>query len=286
LYLCVLMRQPACLDDGLYQTSCHGKLGLPLFFLSEAAERTAVKIKLFLFLLGCIAFLCGAAEKSEFDNLLLGNPSKADIVIDRRGFAVGFSNQHRQPLWVIYKLTATELQAEPYKRSNRFKHDPLIPRSAYPKEYTRSGFDRGHLAPAADMAFSKQTMLDSFLMSNMSPQLPGFNRGVWKRLEELVRAIALKEKEIYVVTGAIFPPASEAKYLPSGKITIPKAFYKVIYDLTPPQKMIGFIIPHRSSNQPLRVFVVSVDEVEKQTGLDFFSKLPDDLEERLESIFY
>ena len=134
-------------------------------------------------------------------------------------------------------------------------------------------------------SFSKQTMLDSFLMSNMSPQLPGFNRGIWKRLEELVRAIALKEKEIYVVTGAIFPSAAEAKYLPSGKITIPKEFYKVIYDLTPPVKMIGFIIPHRSSDQPLQVFTVSVDEVEKQTGLDFFSKLPDDLEERLETVF-
>ena len=244
-----------------------------------------MKIKLFLFLLGCIAFLCGAAEKSEFDNLLLGNPSKADIVIDRRGFAVGFSNKHRQPLWVIYKLTAEELQTEPHKRSNRFRHDHLIRQSAYPKEYTRSGFDRGHLAPAADMVFSKQTMLDSFLMSNMSPQLPGFNRGVWKRLEDLVRTIALKEKEIYVVTGAIFPSAAEAKHLQSGSITIPAAFYKVIYDLTPPQKMIGFIIPHRSSDQPLQVFAVSVDEVEKQTGLDFFSKLPDDLEERLEMVF-
>ena len=72
------------------------------------------------------------------------------------------------------------------------------------------------------------------LMSNMSPQLPGFNRGIWKRLEELVRAIALKEKEIYVVTGAIFPPAAEAKYLQSGKITVPNAYYKVVYDLTPP----------------------------------------------------
>ena len=100
-----------------------------------------------------------------------------------------------------------------------------------------------------------------------------------------MRAIALKEKEIYVVTGAIFPLVSKAQYLPSGKITIPKAFYKVIYDLTPPVKMIGFIIPHRPSAHPLQVFAVSVDEVEKQTGLDFFSKLPDDLEERLERIF-
>ena len=93
--------------------------------------------------------VCGAAEKSEFDNLLLGNPGKADVVIDRRGFAVGFSNQHRQPLWVIYKLTAEELQTEPHKRSNRFRHDHLIRQSAYPKEYTRSGFDRGLLASAA-----------------------------------------------------------------------------------------------------------------------------------------
>ena len=90
----------------------------------------------------------------------------------------------------------------------------------------------------------------------------------------------MKEKEIYVVTRAIFPPASEAKHLPSGSITIPQAFYKVIYDLTPPQKMLGFIIPHRFSDQPLRVFVVSVDEVEKQIGLNFFPELKDDLEER------
>ena len=252
--------------------------------LFEAAERTAMKIKMFQLLLCCIAFLCGAAEKSEFDNLLLGNPGKADVVIDRQGFAVGFSNLHRQPLWVIYKLTAEELQSGQHKRTNRFKHDPLIAQSAYPKEYTRSGFDRGHLAPAADMAFSKQTISDSFLMSNMSPQLPGFNRGVWKRLEELVRAIALREKEIYVVTGAMFPSADEVKYLPSGRVTIPKAFYKVIFDLTPPRKMIGFIVPHRSSNQPLQVFAVSVDEVEKQTGLDFFSKLPDDQEAQLEAM--
>ena len=103
-----------------------------------------------------------------------------------------------------------------------------------------------------------------------------------EKIGRTVRAIALKEKEIYVVTGAIFPSAAEAKHLPSGSITIPKAFYKVIYDLSPPQKMIGFIIPHRSSDQPLQVFAASVDEVEKQTGLDFFSKLQDDLEERLE----
>ena len=249
--------------------------------------RKTIFFKLFFylqFLLLLVPVFCSAAEKSEFDNLLLGNPGKADIVIDRRGFAVGFSNKHRQPLWVIYKLTAEELQTEPHKRSNRFKHDPLIRQSAYPQEYTRSGFDRGHLAPAADMAFSKQTMLDSFLMSNMSPQLQGFNRGVWKRLEELVRTIALKEKEIYVVTGAIFPSPEEAKHLPAGRITIPKAFYKAIFDLTPPVKMIAFIIPHCSSNQPLQVFAVSVDEVEKQTGLDFFSKLPDDQEEKLEAM--
>ena len=93
-------------------------------------------------------------------------------------------------------------------------------------------------------------------------------------------------------TGGNILPAADCEksvtgnyYLQSGKITIPKAFYKVVYDLTSPVKMIGFIIPHCSSDQPLQVFAVSVDEVEKQTGLDFFSKIPEDLEERLERIF-
>ena len=111
-------------------------------------------------MLGCSGL---EPDKFEFDNLAVGNPGHADVVIDRHGFAVGFCNEKRQALWVIYKLEAVELKSHGINRTNRFRPDPQIPASAHPADYTQTGYDRGHLAPAADMAFSLQTMKDSFL---------------------------------------------------------------------------------------------------------------------------
>jgi endonuclease G len=150
------------------------------------------------------------------------------------------------------------------------------------QDYRRSGYDRGHLAPAADMAFSVQTMADSFFMSNMSPQKPAFNRGIWKRLEEQVRQIAIREKAIYVVTGPILPKKKTVT-IGANQVTVPTHYYKVIFDLTPPRKMIGFILPNEGSDRPLEDFAVTVDVVEKATGLDFFSALPKAVQERFES---
>ena len=138
------------------------------------------------------------------------------------------------------------------------------------------------LAPAADMAFSVQTMADSFFMSNMSPQKPAFNRGIWKRLEEQVRQIAIREKAIYVVTGPILPKKKTVT-IGANQVTVPTHYYKVIFDLTPPRKMIGFILPNEGSDRPLEDFAVTVDVVEKATGLDFFSSLPQAVQKRLES---
>ena len=138
------------------------------------------------------------------------------------------------------------------------------------------------LAPAADMAFSVQTMADSFFMSNMSPQKPAFNRGIWKRLEEQVRQIAIREKAIYVVTGPILPKKKTVT-IGANQVTVPTYYYKVIFDLTPPRKMIGFILPNEGSDRPLEDFAVTVDVVEKATGLDFFSALPKAVQKRLES---
>lgn len=225
---------------------------------------------------------CAAVEPSQFDNLSLGVPGKADVVIDREGFAVGFSNEKKQALWVIYKLKAEELGDFGIKRTNRFQTDPQIPASALPSDYTKSGYDRGHLAPAADMAFSLRTMTESFLMSNMSPQKPQCNRGVWKRLEEQVRDFAAAEKEIYIVTGPIFLP-EDTITIGDGQVAVPSYYYKVVYDLTPPRKMIGFILPNDGSKYSLRDFAVTVDAVEKATGLDFFSLVPKAEQDALES---
>ena len=246
------------------------------------------KVKLrwnFLLLIYILFSLFGlsAAEPPQYDNLALGIPGKCDTLIDRPGYALGYIEYHEQAAFVIYKLTAREALTKEAQRTNRFRRDPEIPTgSATTADYRRSGYDRGHLAPAADMAFSVQTMADSFFMSNMSPQKPAFNRGIWKRLEEQVRQIAIREKAIYVVTGPILPKKKTVT-IGANQVTVPTHYYKVIFDLTPPRKMIGFILPNEGSDRPLEDFAVTVDVVEKATGLDFFSALPQAVQKRLES---
>ena len=245
------------------------------------------KVKLrwnFLLLIYILFSLFGlsAAEPPQYDNLALGIPGKCDTLIDRPGYALGYIEYHEQAAFVIYKLTAREALTKEVQRTNRFRRDPEIPTgSATTADYRRSGYDRGHLAPAADMAFSVQTMADSFFMSNMSPQKPAFNRGIWKRLEEQVRQIAIREKAIYVVTGPILPKKKTVT-IGANQVTVPTHYYKVIFDLTPPRKMIGFILPNEGSDRPLEDFAVTVDVVEKATGLDFFSALPKAVQEKLE----
>ena len=216
------------------------------------------------------------------EELIYGIPQLSDIILSRCGFSLGYSNSQRQALWVCYILSADKLVKEQTKRSNTFRIDPAVKyQPVKPSDYTKTGYDRGHLASAADMAYSVETMTNSFFMSNISPQIPGCNRGIWKRLEKQVRMWAIKEQKLCVITGPIFQP--RAQTLGKTDIPIPAAFYKVILDMTPPMKMIGFIVPNETTKRRLHSFVVTVDEVEKITGYDFFRELPDEIENKLES---
>ena len=245
----------------------------------KATPFLKIFITLCLVLLASCRTLC---QNPQYNNLSLGIPGKADTIIDRPGYALGYIEYHEQPAWVIYIMTQTEATTKVAKRTNKFRSDPEIPTgSATTGDYRRSGYDRGHLAPAADMAFSGQTMADSFFMSNMSPQKPAFNRGIWKDLEALVRYFAITERKIVVVTGPILPKKKSVT-IGTNQVTVPTHYYKVIFDLTPPQKMIGFILPNEGSDEPLAAFAVTVDAVEKATGLNFFSKVPKEEQERLE----
>ena len=112
------------------------------------------------------------------DNLDYGTPA-ADCVVDRTGYALGYSEEHEQAAWVMYRMTREETLTRAAVRTDDFREDPnIVTFSALPSDYSRSGYDRGHLAPAEDMKFSEVTMRESFYMSNMSPQKPDFNRGV------------------------------------------------------------------------------------------------------------
>ena len=230
---------------------------------------------------------CGASSEvllyQPSEHLPYGAPGRVDHVGMREGYAVGLSCRNRIALWVSYRLTKTKVQNKIAERSNRFREDTEFPCcSVKPGEYKGAGFDRGHLAPAGDMSFSIKAMEESFLMSNIAPQKPGFNRGIWKNLEAQVRHWAETEEEIIMVTGAILPKEITLTVGP-GRIPVPEAFFKLVYDLTPPQKMIAFIIPNKSSKQKLQDFAITVDAVENATSFDFFPHLEQSIQQMLES---
>ena len=132
------------------------------------------------------------------------------------------------------------------------------------------------------MAYSIKTMDESFYLSNMSPQRGEFNRGIWKDLEAQVRDFAIVEKDVYIVTGPILPQ-KKSLFIGASQVTVPEHYYKVVWDRTPPEKMIGFILPNAGSTKSLQDFAVTVDAVEAATGLDFFSEIPQPQQEQLES---
>lgn len=224
----------------------------------------------------------------EYDNLALGAPvgGKIDRVFQREGYAYGYSEEYEQPLWVTYKLTYGELQNKKFSRSDDFREDPrILTRSASPADYKSSGYDCGHLAPAADMGWSSDVMSASFFMSNMTPQKPEFNRGIWKRLEDLVRDFARKEETVFIVTGPVFYPGRELDRIGENRVAVPHACYKVVYDMTPPEKMIGFILPNEKApkKKKLQDYAVTVKAVEQATGLEFFPALPENVREKLKT---
>ena len=217
------------------------------------------------------------------DNLDLGVPSTNGQLVDRIGYAFLYSEKHEQPLWVSYKLTKAEVRNKVAKRKDNFRLDPVIKTgSATIADYKGSGYDRGHLAPAADMAWSKKAMSESFLLTNMSPQVPALNRGMWRILEEQIRKWALKEKELYIITGPIIRP--NYKTIGPNKVTVPQWYYKIIVDYHQPEiKALAFMIPNRKPQKFLQSFAVSIDKLEEVTQLDFLNLLPQKVQIQLES---
>ena len=188
------------------------------------------------------------------DSLDLGTPSRDGQLVDRTGYAFLYSEKHEQPLWVCYKLTKAEVLNKVAKRKDNFRLDPVIKTgSAILADYKGSGYDRGHLAPAEDMAWSKRAMSESFFLTNMSPQVPALNRGMWRILEEQIRKWAVKEQELYIMTGPII--RSNYKTIGPNKVTVPQWYYKVIVDYHQPEiKAIAFMIPNRKPRKSLQSF--------------------------------
>ena len=218
----------------------------------------------------------------EIRGLELPAPIEGNQIIKHTGYTLSYNEEYEVPAYVAYELTKDEVLGGG-ERNDSFKADESVRTgSAELDDYKGSGYDRGHMAPAADFKWSSEAMSDTFYLSNMCPQDPSFNRGIWADLEAVVRTMAYDNSSVYVVTG---PVLTDGPYETIGKskVAVPKRFYKVILDYTDPEiKAIGFVLPNEASDKALQHFAMSVDSVEEITGIDFFPSLPDEQEEIIE----
>ena len=206
-------------------------------------------------------------------------PSSNGEVVEHTYYSLSYLEEHEQAEWVHYKLNSTMLKGEIPRKKNYTIDRKVSTGSAKTSDYTNSGFDRGHLVPAADMKMDFTSVKEAAYMSNISPQKPKFNNGVWSRLEKRIRLRA-KKSELYITTGGVLSPA-DLKKIGKNNVSVPDQFYKIIYDVKN-QKMFAYLMPNKKIESREK-YVVTVDSIEALTGIDFYADLSDDLEDKLEA---
>lgn len=220
--------------------------------------------------------LCNPLNAQDFSLL----PTSNGQIIEHKYYTVSFLQKQKQSEWTLYLSTRINL-IDKVQRDNKFRKDPLLKsKSANNGDYYKSGYDKGHLIPSADMCFCLESMTESFYFTNISPQVPNFNRGVWETLEEQVRTWVDQKDSLYVITGPIF--LNVQGYIGQNQIAIPGYFYKIVY--SPKEKsMIGFILPNNKNiNKNLSKYIYNVDYIELVTKIDFFHSLPDSIQTNME----
>jgi endonuclease G len=202
-------------------------------------------------------------------------------IIHHKYYSLSYSEEDEQAEWVVYKIISRKLNN--IGRTNDFREDPYVKTgSADLLDYKWSGYDRGHLAPAKTMSLNETSMSESFYMSNMSPQVPEFNQGIWKILEEKVRYWAETNDSLYVVTGPIL--SRPVDLIGDNHVTVPRAYYKTILGFKNGKiKGIAFIMPNQKSNKSLYSYIVSIDDVEDKTGIDFYYNLNSEIKNEVEA---
>lgn len=246
------------------------------------------------FIIACLIFeiglrACGSdepehnAESTHYPDLDKVGLSKdiSSIEKDYTGFRLSFNPDYRIPNWVSWELLANETEGET-KRSNKFWSDTSVENCPDVSDYKKSGYDRGHMCPAADQKWSQQAMTDCFVLTNVTPQDKSLNSGAWNKLEAQTRIWAQRDSALVIVAGPVFN--SERVNTIGDGVRVPDAFFKVL--LAPYVKKpraIGFVYPNMSAPGHMQNYVMSVDEVEELTGFDFFYNLPDSLENAVES---
>lgn len=236
--------------------------------------------------------------KIQEDLDLIGLPAaqSGDEIIHHSALTLAYADKFEQARWVTHIITEDVTKGTVF-RTNDFRPDEKVSTGSAVEAdyflkkmktdstwaYDAFGYDRGHLAPSADFRWSKTALSESYYYSNMSPQLAEFNRGAWGDLEDAVRGYLYRNPgtSLYIVTGPILTNGLPVIERGKHNVSIPAMYWKAVLDLNN-KKAIGFMMPNQSITQPLAAFAVSINEIEKATGLDLFNKLPIALQESLE----
>lgn len=207
--------------------------------------------------------------------------STTSQIIKHNYYSLSYNEKAEQAEWVAYELKKDYVKNSNFKRPYFIEDPKVATQSADWRNYKKSGYDKGHLCPAADMEFNINAYNDTFFTSNISPQNHEFNSGIWNRLEQKIRFWAVKNDGLIVVTGGVLK--GDLKAIGTEEVLVPKYFYKIA--LSPSKgnyKMIAFLVPNEKSSKPIFDYVVSVDKIESVTGIDFFPKLENSIENSLE----
>ena len=207
-----------------------------------------------------------------------------EVILKRTGYTVSYNTQTKIPNWVAWHLTSEHTSGSVERHSEMFREDSEAPAPRVTDaDYFNSGFDRGHMCPAGDNKWDRKAMSETFLFTNICPQVHALNEGAWNDLELACRRWARKYGDVYIVCGPILDD-SEHRTIGRQKVVVPKRFFKVILCLQDGPKAIGFIYENSSHNsRSLFKNATNVDEIEQLTGIDFFPNLRDDIEKKIEA---
>jgi len=222
------------------------------------------------------------AQEADFG---WGSIPEGSQLVQHKAYTLCYNEEAEQAWWVSYSIDRQQVQDIAARRDNFFADELVKTGSASPKDYSHSGYDRGHLAPCDDFKSTQDICDETFAMSNMTPQPHVFNAGRWKTLEEYVNRRAHYGKTMVITTGPIFDnKESQIQKIGLNEVWVPKACYKILFSgVKGTPKMIAFVMNNTALPKgALTQWATTVDNIEKQTGIDFFASMPDDVENKLE----